>query len=308
MNYEVPDRENYPLEVLARKLTRVVPSLRDILDQLQNGEVILGFMNLVKEYLPDREEEIMGYSPAGRVWAFCNLFGERYFPLYEDIFDAGYEDGELYYTLVNNIPIYRLAFTWDDYHDLEMIRPGLVALTTLVNSPWLDDDGLKVPMREQAAQLCGESVIKRIPTVGWHPDELEELLKDTEYSFLGMFGHWLHRETGSPWLDMSAEEESYGDLAWSRDLVDYMVEQWPITNRFLDEIHGFAEKLEKNPGLLRHILNTIEQRQRQLALPINVEAKTLMEIFNPDTGGGVDYGEQSVYNLRSARGPGLFHV
>ena len=306
MNYQWPDRENYPLAVLASKLQRVVPSLRGILDELQNGELIMEFMALVKEYLPDREAEIMANTAEGRVQAFCNIFGERYFPLYEEMFDAGYEEGELYHVLTTNIPIFRLAFTWDDYHDLDMIRPGLIALTTLVNNPWMDSaslnssgEGAMVPLRERAAQLCGQAVIKRIPRDGWHPSQLEGLLKDTKYSFLGMFGRWLHRETGSPWLDMSTEEESYGDLAWSRDMVDYMVEQWPITERFLNEVHGFAEKLEKNPGLLRDIVNTIEQRQGQLALPITAEGKTLVEIFNPSMGDGVDYGEQTIYGLRT---------
>ncbi len=305
MNYQGPDREKYPLVVLARKLQRVVPSLRGILDELQNGELIMEFMALVREYLPDREAEILGHPTDGRIWTFCKIFGEKYFPLYEEMFDAGYEEGEMYHQLTENIPIWRIAFTWDDYHDLDQIRPGLVALTTLVNTPWMDGQGAMVPLREAAAKLCGQAVIKRIPANGWHPDQLEELLKDTKYAFLGMFGRWLHRDTGSPWLDMSNEEESYGDLAWSRDMVDYMTEQWPITERFLEEIHGFAEKIEKNPGLLRDVVNTIEQRQGQLALPITSEGKTLVEIFNPDfglenpnRGDGVDYGEQTTYGLR----------
>ncbi len=141
-------------------------------------------------------------------------------------------------------------------------------LCALVTCPFWGEDGAMVALREQVAEWTSMRLVRRIPNTGWEPQELERWLRDTEYSVVAGFARWLHRETGSPWMDLSWEDEQMGDLPWERELVDYMTEQWPKTEAFFEEIHELAKKLEADPGLLRDIVGRIEERRAQLALPM----------------------------------------
>ena len=272
---------SYPLHTLAQKLMVGPPLLKDIISQLRDGEMMAEFLSLVREYLPEKEVDILEAPNEDRAGHFAGYFEEKYFPLYAEMFMDGDDAAEMYLQLLNNIPIMRMGFTFDDYHDLENLRPGFVMLMCLVNCPFGFDegDGALVPIRESTSEQCGKNVVRRIPESGWDAERLEEWLKGTEYACVGMFGQWLHRETGSPWLDMSYEDEGYGDLQWERELVDYMTEQWPKTDKFLGEIGELAAKLESDPKLLTKIVNSIEERQGQLKFELD-HPKTLVEIFN----------------------------
>ena len=274
--------ENYPLNVLARKLVLAPPSIRAIMEQLADSEVIAEFFALVKEYLPEHEVALMTMSHSDRIFRFCQEFEQKYFPLYEGIFDMGYDTTEGYHSIMHDIPIARSGITYEEYEDLDSMRPGFVMLEALVTSPFWSDQKEMVALREKVAGWTSMRLVRRIPSSGWSPEQLESFLRGTEYSVVAGFARWLHRQTGSPWLDMSWEDEGYGDLAWEKELVDYMTEQWPITEAFFTEVTDLAAKLEADPGLLRDIVRHIEGKAAQWPLIPDNEPKTLMEVFSDD--------------------------
>lgn len=278
--YEGMDK--FPLAALTKKLELAPPSLRAMLDTIADGELISEFFQIVRDYLPEYERELSRLPTEERVAVFISRFGERYFPLAHGLFDYGYEGSEAYWSIVHNIPIDRNAITMEEYHDFDMLPPGFFLLLTLVTCPFWGEEGALVTIREHAAELTDMALVRRIPSIGWEPDHLAEWLKDTKYSVVGTFAQYLHRDTGSPWLDMSYEDEGYGDLVWEKELVEYMKGQWLITEVFWKELHDLSQKLEKKPWLLQDIVQLIEQKSIEAPLRRENSGKPLVEVFGGD--------------------------
>lgn len=278
--YEGMDK--FPLAALTKKLELAPPSLRAILDQIADGELISEFFQIVRDYLPEYERELSRLPTEERVALFISRFGERYFPLAHGLFDYGYEGSEAYWYIVTSIPIDRNAITYEEYHDFDSLPPGFHLLATLVTCPFMGEEGTLVSIRENAADQTSMALVRRIPSIGWEPDHLATWLKDTKYSVVGTFAKYLHRDTGSPWLDMSYEDEGYGDLVWEKDLIEYMKEQWALTDIFWKEIHDLSERLQKKPWLLQEIVELIEEKSMETPLTREHSGKPLVEVFGGD--------------------------
>ena len=69
------------LAVLGEKLVVGPPSLRTILDLMTNSKSLGYFHDLVREYLPKHEREIMHRDIPGRIQKFIDLFSDQYFPI-----------------------------------------------------------------------------------------------------------------------------------------------------------------------------------------------------------------------------------
>ncbi|MBI2328728.1 MAG: hypothetical protein HYU85_03720, partial [Chloroflexi bacterium] len=74
----------FPLSVLARKLMSGPPSLAYFMELLEQGESFAGFRDLVREYLPEHEVNIMAEDLDRRAWRFSQLFSQYYFPLHDN--------------------------------------------------------------------------------------------------------------------------------------------------------------------------------------------------------------------------------
>jgi len=66
----------FPLSVLARMLMGGPPSLAYFIELLEQGESFSGFRDLIREYLPEHEVNIMAEDLDRRAWRFCQLFSQ----------------------------------------------------------------------------------------------------------------------------------------------------------------------------------------------------------------------------------------
>lgn len=266
-----------PLTVLAKRLTAGPPSIRALIQLLDQGEMVMEFVRIVREFLPDQEAEIMARSPEERVAAFCGLFSERYFPLD----DRWVMDEDDYYALVTSIPIPRGAISYDDYHEIDGWRPAYLLLLGIVASPWSDDDGARVPLLEECAKIVGEDLIKLIPARGWEPAELHRCLDGTPREGVALFADLLWRETDTIFLDVDYEEDIL-DLEWTRENVELLTLRWPRAVQIQERVREVEEWLEKAPAQnFRHLLNMIRAtpKKKREVLEATPQGRTLIEVF-----------------------------
>jgi len=232
----------FPLAILAYKLITGPPSLYRLIDLLENSDSVAYFLELVREYLPLHETEIMAQThDLGRIECFCHYFGNQYFPL-QDI-DGRYEDGD--FTLADftvNIPVELMGFTWDDYEEFNQFREGFILLLSLVESPY--DENERVPMLERVKELVGKGLMELIPAEGWSLEHIHRTFDGSEYEGVTAFADWVHSSTGC-WL-LDADYQNYGPEQWSRRVVDGLTEQWAEVIDLQDKMHSMYEWLEED--------------------------------------------------------------
>ncbi len=128
-----PQPEAWSLTTLAKKMKIGPPMLAELLKCFTNLEEIQAFVNMVKEFLPEHEDEILGEPRYGRVYKFCYLFGKRYFPLPPFAHEASFSN------FVVGMPVELMGMSYSAYHDLET-RPGYTLLLSLVVYPYEGDE------------------------------------------------------------------------------------------------------------------------------------------------------------------------
>ena len=128
-----PQPQGWSLSLLAEKLRVGPPMLSQLLWAFTNFDTLEGFLNLIREYLPEHEEEILSEPGGRRVYRFCYLFGKRYFPLPPYTFEANVEQ------IVTGMPVELMAMSYSVYHGLEM-RPGYLLLLSLLPYPYEGDE------------------------------------------------------------------------------------------------------------------------------------------------------------------------
>jgi len=127
-----------PLLALANKLlARRIPSLSSLVAQISDAENYAQFVQMVKTYLPEREQDILHEpTPQSQMASFASYFEDRYFP-FEEPFKWG--DVGSYEDLTYRIPVVVLGFSYDDYHEVPEWRDGALLMTYLVENPWEGD-------------------------------------------------------------------------------------------------------------------------------------------------------------------------
>lgn len=236
-----PTAPVYPLSVLARRLLVCPPSIAYILDLLENSEVIVAFMELVSEYLPDHEEEIRTVDVDSRIPLFTQYFGQRYFPLADETLldDYPLED------FVRQIPVDLMGFSYDDYHEFIDFRTGYILLLSLIESPLSDDsEGDRVAILSYVSDLLGRDIVSLIPDDGWTPKQLHELTDGTKFEGVGIFADWVHSQTDCWVLDANYSE--YEGELWYPNTVSGLTEQWPRVREIQDKIAHVVEFIEGN--------------------------------------------------------------
>ena len=128
-----------PLEGLREKLRNArPPSISILLGVFRNFETYNDFVKLVREYLPEREKEILEKpTPHEQMACFASHFEDRYLPLEPHFRDGMCEDD--YYELLHEIPIVVMGFSWEDYHELSDAKLGTQLMSYLFEPPWGDD-------------------------------------------------------------------------------------------------------------------------------------------------------------------------
>ena len=230
----------FPLAVLATKLLVGPPSLSRLIDLVLNYDSIVEFLELVREYLPEHEGEIMAQGEEqSRIERFCSLFGNRYFPL-ADLPDYG--DDSLLSDFLQYIPVELMGFAYDDYEEFNSFRDGFILLLAVVESPYAETS--RVPLLERVKELVGKDLLALIPPEGWSLDDIHRMLDGTEYEGCVAFADWVHNNTDCWQLD--ANHTDYGPEFWSRDIVDGLTRQWPTVMDLQDKMHRMFEWLEED--------------------------------------------------------------
>ncbi len=278
----------FPLSVLGRKLLGGPPSLAYYVELLEQGDTVIGFRNLVREYLPEYEVDILAEDLHTRAMRFMRFFSEKFFPLYEDM-----NEGFTTASLLSNIPTRPMGFSEESYHAFADFRPGYILALSLVESPWdhelMDEAGVededtmqggRVPILEAASELVGRALIRLIPDEGWAPDRLHYLTDDTEFEGLGDFADWVCCQTGLYHLDTQASSIEMGlmegePMPWTRDNVEELVGDWQQSADIWDSLHRFALLLEQDPeSTFRRLLALLHDNQ-DIVLPMVIPKEQL---------------------------------
>ena len=234
------------LAVLATRLRSAgPPSLSHLVQLLSGVEHFEDFLELVRQYLPECEAEILLKRTVGdQVQLFTNRFSDRYFPLHDGFWiENGYEDLTAY------VPLILQGISWDDYHEIAEIgeswRPGYQLLFTLAENPFEVYEGARVPLLEACAEIVPQSLVQRIPAGGYAPDALRQLLEGTEFEGAAAAADWLCSNTGTLFLDWPSDAEH--DVQWTPENIRELTEEWQKAKVIIDRLHALAEWLEVNP-------------------------------------------------------------
>lgn len=274
----------FPLSILARKLLGGPPSLAYFVELLEQGENFRGFLDLVREYLPEHEVDIMAEDLNDRAQKFMHFFSNEFFPLREDIVDE-FTIGDLLY----RIPTQPLGFSYESYHDFTDFRKGYILALSLVGSPWDEDllgmedeeeedmtRGQRVPILDAVIHLVGKGLVNLIPKDGWSAEDLHRMTDDTEFDGLGDFADWVQGSTGFYHLDAQGESlEMSETIEWGRETVDELTYDWHMTTEILDKFHRLSLLLEEDSeSVFRKLLGLLLDNQdliipkEQLPLPL----------------------------------------
>ena len=248
------------LQALARRLNRYrIPSLHSLIAHLAEAEDLEKFLSLVKEFLPEREADILSQpTPAEQIAAFASYFEDRYFPLREEL-KLGDEDFE--YADLIRFPVILMGISYEEYHEIpSTYRPGTQLMTFLVANPYEEED------RSALAEACLEHVprelLERVPEAGFTPGELRPP-QDTEYKGLSLWANVIWHSTGNPFLDFSWEDDGYIDWPdWTKEEVEEATRFWQEAETIYEEINRLAEWLEVDPpARFEELLKAIEERR-----------------------------------------------
>jgi hypothetical protein len=130
-----------PLLILSRKLSRLgrPPSLSSLVAAVKGNEDFREFVRMVREFLPEREAEILfERTPAAQMALFASYFEDRYFPLHQYV---RYGDAGEYSELTGSIPVVVMGIDYEDYHYLasDDSQPGYQLITYLLHAPFWED-------------------------------------------------------------------------------------------------------------------------------------------------------------------------
>jgi len=251
-----------PLLALANKLlARRIPSLSSLVAQISDAENFAQFVQMVKTYLPEREQDILQQpTPATQITKFCSRFEDRYFPL-EDTFKYG--EIESYGDLTYRIPVVVMGLSYEDYHEASEWRDGALLVTYLIESPWQGDDA-NVSIAEACADHVPAPLVERAGKCRLHLEEASSLLKGTKYEPLALWANRLHYNTGNFFLDTDWDTLCNSiPPDWTPENVKELTRQWKQAELHENKTDEFMEWLEEDlSGHFEEIVTFIEKRRR----------------------------------------------
>ncbi|MDP2729167.1 MAG: hypothetical protein Q8O55_01635 [Dehalococcoidales bacterium] len=250
------------LEVLREKLHNTrPPSISLLLNVFQNAETYNEFVVLVREYLPEREREILAKtSPHEQMACFASHFEERYLPLHPSFKEGECEDD--YREILRNIPVTVMGFGWEDYHELNDHRLGIQLMSFLFEPPFAEDSdqqGERVALADGFPPAY-RAEAQRVPTGGITLTAAERILKGKKWLPLQHWAAYINMSTGNWFLDMDNEMfYSGGEMnGWDKDVVEEMKKLWFQAQAYYDKMMNFALWLEGEKEGPAHFKQTVD--------------------------------------------------
>jgi hypothetical protein len=250
-----------PLLALANKLLALrIPSLSSLVAQISDAENYAQFVQMVKTYLPEREQDILHEpTPQSQMAGFASYFADRYFP-FEEPFKWG--DVGSYEDLTYRIPVVVMGLSYDDYHEIPEWRDGALLMSYLIENPWEGED-VDVSMAEACSEHVPVPLVERAGKVRLRLDEAHKLLKGTKYEPLALWADRLHYNTGNFFLDTDYET-LWNSMPpdWSPENVKELTKQWKQAEVHENKTGEFMEWLEEDlPGHFEELVTFIEERK-----------------------------------------------
>lgn len=269
----IPD--SWPLAELCDKMQIGPPLLSELISGFVDIDSLERFRIIIRQFLPEHEEEILSQRRPERQAKFCQLFARKYYPLPFWAPGMGFDE------FTRGLPVETLAMSHSEWHEMNM-RPGYLMLLSLVVYPYegdiRDEEGFgyaignydeedrspfdetlagiftntRVALISTVQNIVGE-VAKRIPSQGWTADELHVMTDDTPYDGMGDFAAWAMSETGCVLLDSSYDDfeymEGWGEpvFCWSEGNVRILTEQWPKVAEIRKKIDRIVDWVEADP-------------------------------------------------------------
>lgn len=250
-----------PLAALREKLCNVhPPSISLILSLFQNVETYNDFVKLVRDFLPEREKEILGKTtPSAQMAAFASYFEDRYLPLHPAFKDGEVEDD--YNELLRNIPVMVMGLSWEDYHELNNARLGMQLMCYLLEPPIQEDSDME---GERVALVDAfppeyQREARRVPSGGISLDNARLIFKGKKWLGLRNCAEYINQSTDNWFLD--TDEEMRGNMQneeWDKETVTAMSQEWFKANAFYDKIMEFAAWLEDKKDGVTHFKQTVD--------------------------------------------------
>ena len=268
----MPETDSPLLTLCRRLLCLGPPSIKVLIARLEDAREYEDFVALVREFLPEREGEILHQpSPDLQIATFASHFESRYFPLHGG-FSMGAVEG--YYDLLRGIPVVLMSVSWDDYHEIAGdYRPGIQLMTYLLANPYesLDGNGARIALAEACEVHVPRGLLQQVPEGGLSTEEAHRLLDGTRHEGLARWGGVLTQDTGSFFLDVTDDELCSGELPpWERAAVEDLTSQWRQAEAIQEKVMALAEWLEKKPRAhFGELLDFIEQRRREVNDALN---------------------------------------
>jgi len=255
-----PQPKAWSLSLLAKKLQVGPPQLARLLQCFTDYETMADFLRLIRQFLPEHEDEILEATGEQRTYKFCYLFGKKYFPLPPYAFNATVEQ------LTNGMPVELMAMSYSAYHGLDL-RQGYLLLLSLVLYPYEGDE----------RDLEDDDV----------PFNPFDPMKRTNME--AKFGEIAHgKDKNSEWLPTKA------DIAWVKDLVAQLSDggKWFAPMGFMviktDDRHIVLRHADNTPEVKETVQRTVLiAKKAGIEVQVKVgrtaeekQGRTLMEIFS----------------------------
>ena len=277
-----------PLAALGRRLQAAAPPrLAALQERLMGAEDLIEFLELVRQYIPDHEAEIMrAAGPEERLPIFANHFRDQYFPLHW-VFEQPM-DGDLGYSyMTESIHTVSLGWSEDDWHEIDARHNGHQLLFALcrccdgASHPFCrHDEGLRIVALEACAVHTRKDVLARLPDGGYTREELHRHLDGTEYEAAAKAADWFYGETGNGFLDYDDEMSENSYDPWEPETVRILTQLWQEADLLTDQVNDLRVWLEKDTN--QHfgaLLDVIEQRKE--VVDRDPRQIPLIELFTP---------------------------
>jgi hypothetical protein len=250
-----------PLAALKEKLCDVHPPSISLLRSLfQNVETYNDFVKLVRDFLPEREQEILGKTtPSAQMAAFASYFEDRYLPLHPAFKEGEIEDD--YYELLRDIPVMVMGFSWEDYHELNSTRLGMQLMCYLFEPPMQGDSdmaGERVAMVDAFSPEY-QCEARKVPEGGISLDDARLIFKGKKWIGMRNCAEYINQSTDNWFLDTDEEMRSnMQNEEWDKETVASMSQEWLKANAYYDKIMNFASWLEDKKEGVAHFRQMVD--------------------------------------------------